>query len=84
MTPACLKTEACAEKPQVSLSGDFLYHPGLLLLYQLAFLFIKKEKKKKGLSLFSYYGLFSLSVVETWDLFSLGFCLAGCGFVVVV
>lgn len=30
-TTLVLKTKTCAEKPQVSLSGDFLYDPVLLL-----------------------------------------------------
>lgn len=42
-TTLVLKTKACAEKPQVALSGDFLYDPILLLVCWLAFLFIKKK-----------------------------------------
>lgn len=44
LTTWLLKTRACAEKPQVPLSGDFLCHPVLLLVYWLAFLFIRKKK----------------------------------------
>lgn len=41
-TTLALQTMACAKKPQVPLSGDFLYHLALLLVYWLVFLIIKK------------------------------------------
>lgn len=72
-TTLVLKTKACAEEPQVALSGDFLYDPILLLVCWLAFLFIKKK------SPFIVFILWIVLTICCWDLgFVLSVFLFGC------